>query len=222
MSEIFISRAHFPVSTLGPGRRLGIWFQGCSLRCVGCISADTWAVNRGLTSIDTLEDALAPWVTSASGLTITGGEPFEQLPALRQLLHRLRPCFPEDVIVYTGYEPVELRGSLEELDGLIDLLVAGRFVEGVASTSPIAGSGNQKLLALTFAGTRLLEEIERHQETHTRNLDVAIARSGEVWLAGVPRTDDWERFRKILEQGGHQVALSSARSAQTKGREGRE
>ncbi|MCT5046402.1 radical SAM protein, partial [Pseudomonas aeruginosa] len=27
---------------MGTGRRLGIWFQGCSIRCPGCISADTW------------------------------------------------------------------------------------------------------------------------------------------------------------------------------------
>ena len=42
-TPISLSRLHFPVTTLGPGRRIGIWFQGCSIRCPGCISADTWA-----------------------------------------------------------------------------------------------------------------------------------------------------------------------------------
>ncbi|HAU1321526.1 TPA: radical SAM protein, partial [Legionella pneumophila] len=44
---IYISRVHFPVTTLGPGHRIGIWFQGCSIRCPGCISTDTWNINKG-------------------------------------------------------------------------------------------------------------------------------------------------------------------------------
>ncbi|WP_461325238.1 4Fe-4S cluster-binding domain-containing protein [Bradyrhizobium diazoefficiens] len=45
--RISVSRIHFPVTTLGPGRRLGIWFQGCSIRCPGCISMDTWMEGAG-------------------------------------------------------------------------------------------------------------------------------------------------------------------------------
>ena len=37
-----LSRLHHPVTTLGPGRRAGIWFQGCTIRCPGCMSVDTW------------------------------------------------------------------------------------------------------------------------------------------------------------------------------------
>lgn len=40
--RMILSRLHFPVTTLGPGRRIGVWFQGCSIRCAGCISRDTW------------------------------------------------------------------------------------------------------------------------------------------------------------------------------------
>jgi len=36
VTAIAISRAHFPISTLGPGLRLGVWMQGCSIRCKGC------------------------------------------------------------------------------------------------------------------------------------------------------------------------------------------
>ena len=44
--NISLSRVHFPVTTLGPGQRLGLWFQGCSIRCAGCISADTWGPGK--------------------------------------------------------------------------------------------------------------------------------------------------------------------------------
>lgn len=51
--EIAINKIHFPVSTLGFGQRLGIWFQGCSIRCPGCISRDTWEGGESyLTNLD--------------------------------------------------------------------------------------------------------------------------------------------------------------------------
>ena len=48
--SVSISRLHFPVTTLGPGHRIGIWFQGCSIRCEGCLSMDTWAPGRAFLS----------------------------------------------------------------------------------------------------------------------------------------------------------------------------
>ena len=41
MTMLALSRMHFPVTTLGPGNRIGIWVQGCTIRCPGCVSADT-------------------------------------------------------------------------------------------------------------------------------------------------------------------------------------
>jgi anaerobic ribonucleoside-triphosphate reductase activating protein len=41
--RIGLNRVHFPVTALGPGRRIGIWLQGCLIRCPGCMSLDTWA-----------------------------------------------------------------------------------------------------------------------------------------------------------------------------------
>ena len=35
---LYIDRIHYPVYTLGPGKRIGIWFSGCSKKCYGCIS----------------------------------------------------------------------------------------------------------------------------------------------------------------------------------------
>ena len=39
---IALNRLHWPVTVLGPGRRVGIWMQGCSIGCRGCVSRDTW------------------------------------------------------------------------------------------------------------------------------------------------------------------------------------
>ena len=40
--RIRVNRVARPVTVLGPGRRLGLWVQGCSIRCPGCASEDTW------------------------------------------------------------------------------------------------------------------------------------------------------------------------------------
>ena len=42
MTTLLVNRVHYPVTTLGPGLQAGIWTRGCSLRCPGCISPDTW------------------------------------------------------------------------------------------------------------------------------------------------------------------------------------
>lgn len=36
------------------GITIGLWLQGCSLRCPGCISVDTWESGRGLTEDEDL------------------------------------------------------------------------------------------------------------------------------------------------------------------------
>jgi anaerobic ribonucleoside-triphosphate reductase activating protein len=69
---------HFPVTTLGPGRRVGVWLQGCSIRCQGCISVDTWIKDRGITTVDEVVTALQLWLSRADGITVSGGEPFDQ------------------------------------------------------------------------------------------------------------------------------------------------
>src|SRR4051794_30769668 len=105
-ANIALSRIHFPLTTLGPGRRIGIWLQGCSIRCPGCISLDTWAKGRGATTVDAVLDSVRPWLAAADGITVSGGEPFDQEAALEALLHGLRARTSADILVFSGY-PLE-------------------------------------------------------------------------------------------------------------------
>ena len=103
MTTLNLSRLHYPVTTLGPGRRVGIWFQGCSIRCPGCVSVDTWAAGQGGTTVSAVLAAVSPWLVTADGVTISGGEPFDQVDALLALLRGLRSAGAEDILVYSGY-----------------------------------------------------------------------------------------------------------------------
>ena len=109
-ATIELNKAHWPVTVLGPGRRVGLWVQGCSIHCPGCVSQDTWTPDPA-TAIAI--DALVAWcreVTSDAldGITISGGEPFDQPDALLRLLvaldaWRAAASLEFDILCYSGY-----------------------------------------------------------------------------------------------------------------------
>ena len=91
MPPLCLNKAHYPVTTLGPGRRIGLWLQGCGLACPGCIAQDIWT----FTADQALPlPVLLAWCQEVAqhgldGITISGGEPFAQPEALLALLQAL-------------------------------------------------------------------------------------------------------------------------------------
>ena len=210
MSTIALSRLHYPVTALGPGRRLSIWFQGCSIQCPGCISADTWPEGKGVTTIASVLDAVELWIREADGITISGGEPFDQPDALADLLRELRARSPVDTLVYSGYPFEALTGWLDRNPGLIDAIMTEPYDERSPQTLALRGSDNQSLHTLTALGRSRFGALDRPTGAFDRRLDVMFDPDGTVWLAGIPTRDDLERFRAGLEAAGHEVVLSSA------------
>jgi anaerobic ribonucleoside-triphosphate reductase activating protein len=96
--KLSLSKLHFPITALGPGRRIGIWFQGCSIRCAGCMSRDSWAFSRDSEPVEKVLERMAPWFAEADGVTISGGEPFDQSDGLAAVLAGLRERFKGDVL----------------------------------------------------------------------------------------------------------------------------
>ena len=97
-ARLLVNKLHAPVTVLGPGRRIGLWLQGCSIHCKGCVSTDTWDFDprRSMTVDDVLAWCRAAVARAAAageqitGLTISGGEPFDQADGLRVLVDRLQ------------------------------------------------------------------------------------------------------------------------------------
>jgi anaerobic ribonucleoside-triphosphate reductase activating protein len=205
---IALSRIHFPVTTLGPGRRIGIWFQGCSIRCPGCISMDTWAEGRGITTIDEVFNAIARWIPAADGITISGGEPFDKPKALFELLKRLRSLTEADVLVFTGHPWTKVEEMLDASPGLIDALVTGPFDLNQSQTLALRGSDNQELHFLTAIGRARFASFQQPITGVERTLDIMFDDSGDVWFAGIPGRDDFRRLREMLEKAGAQLSTS--------------
>ena len=209
--KVALSRVHYPVTTLGPGRRLGIWFQGCSIRCPGCISADTWGSKKPDVEVGALVIGIRPWLDQADGITITGGEPFDQPAALKELLEALRRASAADVLVYSGYAFEELQDCAAIKSGLVDALITDPFLLEAPQTKVLRGSDNQRLHCLTAKGSQAFRSFDRPALDHERKLDVMFDREGVVWLAGIPRRGDMKRLHQLLLAAGHQAQTTEAR-----------
>jgi len=203
--EIGISRLHFPVTTLGPGKRIGIWFQGCSIHCEGCISADTWQFNTNMVDMNELKLVLKSWLPDCQGITITGGEPFDQQAALSELLLFLRP-YNLSVLVYSGYPYHKLEQKKEILEGLVDVLISEPYDYKESQTKALLGSDNQKLHLLTTLGEYSFSSYLK--SSSEKKLDVQFDRD-QVWMAGIP-LGGMKEITKTLQQDGVDITTTQA------------
>ncbi|MGA3698506.1 4Fe-4S single cluster domain-containing protein [Enterobacteriaceae bacterium TYF_5] len=198
--QISLSRIHFPVTTLGPGKRIGIWFQGCSLRCKGCLSPDTWEKKAESTSVDALIQQIQPWFAFADGITISGGEPFEQPEALYALLIVLRQQFTGDIFIYSGYHWNEIELQVTKMSGLIDALMSGRYQTETTQSLMLRGSDNQQLHCLTAMGSARFSAFDRSVTEEDKVLDLSMDSQGLIYLTGIPQKGDMARLREVLAQ----------------------
>lgn len=138
----------------GPGVRAVIWVQGCSLDCPGCWNPDTHDPLRGsrLAVSEVLQwFARVSCANRIEGLTISGGEPMEQAPAVLELLRRLKAAHPDMTAgMFSGYAERELPESLwPAIRGHLDFAVLGRYNARRRSHHPLVSSTNQLLRLYT-------------------------------------------------------------------------
>ncbi|MGG4662272.1 4Fe-4S single cluster domain-containing protein [Providencia vermicola] len=196
--NIGISRIHFPVTTLGPGKRIGIWFQGCSLRCKGCLSPDTWHVKDSYLTVAKLINQIVEWYPVADGITISGGEPFEQPDALFELIREIKQQFQGDILVYSGYEWDVIEDRVKRMNPYIDALISEPFKVEIPQTLMLRGSDNQQLHLLTPLGKTLFKQYQRVTTPEDKKLDLAFDEQGRLFLAGIPERDDMSRLSQLL------------------------
>lgn len=198
--KIAISRMHYPVTSLGPGKRVGLWFQGCSIRCAGCISVDTWVQGKNEVDITEVFNLLDLWLPKSDGITITGGEPFDQADQLLQILDHCRHYDHLTTFVYSGYSLETLAVHLESMKDLIDALMADPLEISQPQNKPLRGSDNQRLIAFSDKGNSMIEKVE---QLSLKNQTLNFAFDGNTaWLAGVPRRGDISKaVQKVQKKG---------------------
>lgn len=134
----------------GPGFRYVVFVQGCPHHCRGCHNPESWAFEGGKEmTVRELFDEIAA-NPNLEGVTFSGGEPFEQVPALLELAKTVREA-GLDLMSYSGYtlEELEERNDPEtdELLGMLDLLVDGPYIESLRNLElTYCGSENQRVI----------------------------------------------------------------------------
>ena len=179
---MLVARILSPVHSLGPGERVCIWTQGCSKRCKGCISPEL----QPFCGKEIDESVLAKIIIQVAqknvcqGITLSGGDPFEQPQALLRLLKLVRNDF-EDILVYTGFEFPDIQsGSIGNdakmcLD-FLDVLIDGKYIEELNFEDCILRvSSNQNIIFLNkrfipiygeyMKQGRILENFVHNQDT---------------------------------------------------------
>lgn len=152
----------------GPGDRFVIWTQGCRKMCKNCYNPETWSHYRNnLVDVDLLVEEIKN--SSVSGVTISGGDPFEQPNELFYLLEKIKQLDLSDgVIVFSGYTIEEIRGDskLEKCLDYIDVLIDGLYIEEKRITNGLAGSSNQRFHYLSDKISSDSIEIDQEVEIH--------------------------------------------------------
>ncbi|WP_329519600.1 4Fe-4S single cluster domain-containing protein [Spirillospora sp. NBC_01491] len=226
-ASLLLAKAHYPVTTLGPGTRAGIWTQGCTLHCPGCLSRDTWEADPGR-SVPV--EAVLGWLASlpgpVDGVTISGGEPFQQPEALAALLRgirawrdaRQRETIPLDILVYSGYVYTRLSrsGITREILGMCDAVITGPYVDRLNPEGRRPpddsllwrGSANQRVVPLSPLGDERYAApagiVETEEDAGPR-VQVSVDEGPEgrrVYYIGIPRRGDMDHLSSTLERAG--------------------
>lgn len=195
-----IGKILHPVTTLGPGTRLGIWTQGCNRFCPGCANPELQVFDE-TREVDPNRIVDAVLHLEFDGVTISGGEPFLQAGDLRVLVERFRQEGFDDILVYTGFTKKELTEKHDrDIDYVlthIAVLIDGPFDERLTDDVPLRGSYNQCVHFINPAYR------ERYEEFMSREKKVDIFRfDDEVHFIGIPFRGYDELYKKYVERLG--------------------
>lgn len=141
-----IDRVLYPITTLGPGKRLVIWTIGCPHHCANCSNPELWNPNLDKEiEIQYLTEYLEPYLIKCEGITITGGDPFYQGNELIKLIFEIKKICNVDILVYTGYSYAYVKRKYSKAISSIDVLVDGLYVDKLNNNIGLKGSSNQNV-----------------------------------------------------------------------------
>jgi anaerobic ribonucleoside-triphosphate reductase activating protein len=184
VNELTVLRIHhfLPLSYAnGPGRRAVLWVQRSTLACPGCYTPHSQDPAGGESvRVDDLFQRLLAEGDGLEGLTVSGGEPLQQLPPLLVLLRRVRRATPLSTLLLTGYtfEEVQRRPRAVDLLDCLDVLIAGCYDQAQRLAQGLRGSANKTVHLLTARYT--LADLEA-----VPTAEVVLDADGQIELSGI-------------------------------------
>jgi anaerobic ribonucleoside-triphosphate reductase activating protein len=145
----------------GTGCRVSLFVSGCRNHCPECFNPETWNFDYGqpFTEIEENEIIEACKKPYISGVTILGGEPWEEenQKALLPFIEKFKKeCPDKNIWMFTGYVwdkdlvpggKKYVEGVTDKILDFVDVLVDGPFIKELKDLSlKFRGSKNQRLL----------------------------------------------------------------------------
>jgi len=211
---MMLARIISPVLTLGPGRRTAVWVCGCKRKCPGCANPELWDydISKDIPAMHAAQLICAAMDQSdIDGITVTGGEPFDQPDELCVLLKALREICT-DILVYTGYTLPELTAMNNQSvnDALLHIavLIDGPYEEERNNGAALRGSDNQNINILDESFS------DKYQAQAGININEIqnIPADGGIISVGIHKKE----FRQVLSEGLAGFGLESKQEPEEK------
>jgi len=161
---------------------------------------DSWdhAGGSWINPIALAEEYLA--LDEIEGITVSGGEPFDQPGAVATLLGLFKR-HGRNTWVYTGYTIEELvardEPAIDTLLTCCDVLVDGPYQDGNGDALRFRGSANQRIIRLTDA-----IPVERINSGSKTRVDVTLDSNGRLVIVGIPPRGFLKIFREKMVSRG--------------------
>lgn len=191
----------------GPGLRSVIWVQGCRRNCPGCINPHTHEHKIvKLLDPEELGHQLAQF-SDTIGITISGGEPFEQAEGCAVLAETVKK-HGKSVMVFSGFDSGQLKHS--KIPGVkwflhnIDLLVAGPYIRELRCESKLwRASRNQ---TVHFLNPDLEPEVSDYESSNV----IEVSTDGQAMsYTGFPELEDLTWFDHMANKGNECLLTGS-------------
>jgi len=182
----------------GPGLRAVVFFQGCTVGCVGCWNPRTHPFHGAEITVDAvaLEVLRARQEHTLEGITFSGGEPMQQAGSLLRLIQCLRWQGTKlSFGLFSGYGEHALdqgqywiwgdesskqqrKRLWQDVRECLDFAILGRFDQAQPCNMPLRTSRNQVLRLFTnrYSPTDFSEQLT----------EVNIHEGGQVEVTGFP------------------------------------
>ena len=137
----------------GPGIRTTIFVTGCTHNCKECFNKEYQDFNFGDPWTDKETEMVKDYLNQpeVAGLTLLGGEPFQNVDGLVPLLKEIRSSTDKDIWIFSGdtFETIKADAKKFKLLKLCDVLVDGPFVNELKDLRlKFRGSSNQRIIKI--------------------------------------------------------------------------
>lgn len=184
----------------GPGWRINLWFQGCSIRCTeNCLNPQFLDPKKGYvydldTVLQVIQDTVRQDHRKVEGVTILGGEPTDQAEPLAILLEQVQ-AMGLSTMVYSGHPFEKLKNLhskfMQRVLDSTDILVDSPFIPELYGDALMwRGSSNQRVLCLSDRYTP--DQLESAFSRQGKGFSIQI-KNGRVSVSGFQNREAAEK-----------------------------